>query len=539
MKRTLKRIFPLLLVIVVICSIAWYLFVYDRDFTRDMLLSSARYFDERGNHDFAAWLYKQAYLQSDNNEHVAIELAEQFKGIGNYTQAETTLAGAIADGGSAELYIALCKTYVEQNKLLDAVTMLDSISNPQVKAELDALRPKIPEVNYQPGSYTQYITLSFTSEGGTLYTTTDGLYPSLKNAPSSGEITLVSGENTIFALVVGDNGLVSPLAIYGYVVVDVIEEVTLQDPMIDALVRQQLGMGSDTTLYSNDLWKITELAIPDGLGGLLKMLKVPVIMVTTQGAFSRDPLYNGLRLRKVKVSADVRCLFTAEQVAELSAEELSAGLKQAFTFDAFAWQQENGIEIKEPFRAIGLERILYKCSECGVEGQMIGEGTEIYCKACGKRHVLTTLGRLEATEGETRFAHVPDWYAWERQCVREEIERGEYSLDTKTKIAMLVDHKALYTVGEGRLTHGTDGFVLDGCDGQLHYEQKPLSSHSLNSDYFWYEIGDMISIGNRDALFYCFPETEGIVTKTRLAAEEIYKIKVAEKRVRVTSRSEK
>ena len=279
--------------------------------------------------------------------------------------------------------------------------------------------------------------------------------------------------------------------------------------------------------------------IPEGLGGLLKMLKVPVIMVTTQGAFSRDPLYNGLRLRKVKVSADVRCLFTAEQVAELSAEELSAGLKQAFTFDAFAWQQENGIEIKEPFRAIGLERILYKCSECGTEGQMIGEGAEIYCKACGKRHVLTTLGRLEATEGETRFAHIPDWYAWERQCVREEIERGEYSLDTKTKIAMLVDHKALYTVGEGRLTHGTDGFVLDGCDGQLHYEQKPLSSHSLNSDYFWYEIGDMISIGNRDALFYCFPETEGIVTKTRLAAEEIYKIKVAEKRGRVTSRSEK
>ena len=117
--------------------------------------------------------------------------------------------------------------------------------------------------------------------------------------------------------------------------------------------------------------------IPDGLGGLLKMLKVPVIMVTTQGAFSRDPLYNGLRLRKVKVSADVRCLFTAEQVAELSAEELSVGLKQAFTFDAFAWQQENGIEIKEPFRAIGLERILYKCSECGTEGQMIGECTRL------------------------------------------------------------------------------------------------------------------------------------------------------------------
>jgi len=274
-------------------------------------------------------------------------------------------------------------------------------------------------------------------------------------------------------------------------------------------------------------------AIPENLGALLKMLKVPVLMVTTHGAFARDPLYNGLRLRRVKVSADVRCLFTAEQIAEAPVDALNAGLAQAFDFDNFAWQYENKIEIDEPFRAIGLERILYKCCECGAEGKMRGDGDTLVCHACGKRHRLTTLGRLEAIDGKTRFPHIPDWYAWERQCVREEIERGEYALDTEVSISMLVDHKALYTVGEGRLTHGADGFVLDGCNREIHYEQKPLASHSLNSDYFWYEIGDMISIGNRDALYYCFPKTEGIVTKTRLAAEELYKIKSAEARRKV------
>ena len=94
MKRMLKRILPILLVIVVICSIVWYLFVYDREFTQDVLLTSARYFDDRGNHTFAAWLYRQAYLQSDDNETIAIELAEQFTQIGNYTQAENTLASS-------------------------------------------------------------------------------------------------------------------------------------------------------------------------------------------------------------------------------------------------------------------------------------------------------------------------------------------------------------------------------------------------------------------------------------------------------------
>ena len=40
------------------------------------------------------------------------------------------------------------------------------------------------------------------------------------------------------------------------------------------------------------------------------------------------------------------------------------------------------------------------------------------------------------------------------------------------------------------------------------------------------EIGDMICIGNSQVLYYCFP-TEGkdVVAKTRLAAEELYKLR--------------
>ena len=75
-----------------------------------------------------------------------------------------------------------------------------------------------------------------------------------------------------------------------------------------------------------------------------------------------------------------------------------------------------------------------------------------------------------------------------------------------------------------------NGFVLTGCDGKLHYEQKPLFTHSLNSDFYWYEIGDVIGIGNADALYYCFPKDESSVTKARLAAEEIYRMKLDERR---------
>ena len=269
----------------------------------------------------------------------------------------------------------------------------------------------------------------------------------------------------------------------------------------------------------------TATPLPRKLGVLLKKLNVPVVTVTTHGAFARDPLYNCLQKRKVKVSADVKCLLTPEEIKEKSVTELDAMLDEAFSFDNFAWQRENNVEITEPFRADGLHRILYKCAACGAEGQMEGKGVHLTCHHCGKQYELDTLGRLNALEGETEFPHIPDWFAWNREQVRQSILDGTYRLDTEVDIAMMVDYKAIYKVGSGHLVHDENGFTLTGCGGKLSYQQPPMACYSLYSDYYWYELGDIICIGNSDALYYCFPKQKDVVAKTRLAVEELYKLK--------------
>lgn len=268
----------------------------------------------------------------------------------------------------------------------------------------------------------------------------------------------------------------------------------------------------------------TATVLPKKMGILLKKLDVPVVTVITQGAYFRQPLYNDLQKRKVKVRADVTCLFTREELKSLSVAELDARLEEQFTFDNFRWQQETNQVIDEPFRADGLNRILYKCPHCSTEGKMVGKGIHLTCHHCGVQYELTETGFLKAEKGV--FNHVPNWYNWQRQEVRKELENGTYKLDVDVDIAMMVNYDALYMVGEGRLTHTTDGFRLTGCQGKLDYTQGPIASHCLNADYFWYEIGDMIGIGNQDVLYYCFPKNCGdVVAKTRLATEELYKMK--------------
>ena len=155
---------------------------------------------------------------------------------------------------------------------------------------------------------------------------------------------------------------------------------------------------------------------------------------------------------------------------------------------------------------------------------MEGKGTSLVCRSCGKKYELTPLGTLKAEDGETEFSHIPDWYRWERSCVREEIESGSYRLDIPVNIGMVVDFKAVYMVGSGRLVHTAEGFHLTGCDGKLDYIQSPKASYSLYSDYYWYEIGDVICIGDKDRLYYCFPRGGDVVAKTRMATEELYKL---------------
>lgn len=271
----------------------------------------------------------------------------------------------------------------------------------------------------------------------------------------------------------------------------------------------------------------TATPLPESLGKCIKLLKAPVVMIQNRGGYLYDPLYNGLQLRDVQVTAEMKALLTEEEVREKSAGEINEILRKEFSFDHFRWQQEHRIRVTEGFRADHLNRVLYKCPHCMTEGQMEGKGTRLICHACRKEYELTEDGFMRALEGETEIPHIPDWYRWERSCVAKELEEGSYRLDVPVDIRVMVDTKCIYEVGEGRLVHTKDGFHLTGCDGKLDYRQKPQNSYSLYADYYWYEIGDMICIGDSKVQYYCFPKDGAdVVAKARLATEELYRMTV-------------
>lgn len=262
MKRFLKILLPIVLSIVIIAGLCWYFLSYDKGFTQDVLRSCGSYFADRQQMKTAAWFYDLAYKQDYDTDGVAIELAEKYIQIGNYTKAEAALYKAIQDGADVPVYIALCKAYVAQDKLYDAVELLDGITDPKLKQKLDALRPPCPTSPDEEKTYHQLISVTIEAPDSKLYVNPNGEYPSVSTHEYPGPIALSEGENLIYAVAVSENGLVSPLSILKFEVSGVIEVVDFQDDAIEAEVRKLLNIPGNKTVYSNELWDIAAFTVP-------------------------------------------------------------------------------------------------------------------------------------------------------------------------------------------------------------------------------------------------------------------------------------
>ncbi len=262
MKKALRVIVPLVLALAIVACAAWYLLIYDQAFTKELLLDQARRFESSGNYKISAFLYDVAYYQSSHDDDVAIELAQQYLDMGNYTKAEFTLTNAIRSNPTAELYAALSRIFVQQDKLLDAVNLLDGISDPSISKELDAMRPQTPALTPEPGFYSQYITVEAKSNGSALYVSTDADYPSTAVDAYTDPITLSTGETVVYAIAVNEHGLVSPLTVAGYTIEGVVEKVSFADPAMEAAIRAAVEATDSEVIYTNRLWSVTEFAVP-------------------------------------------------------------------------------------------------------------------------------------------------------------------------------------------------------------------------------------------------------------------------------------
>jgi hypothetical protein len=276
----------------------------------------------------------------------------------------------------------------------------------------------------------------------------------------------------------------------------------------------------------------TTSVIPESLGKLVKIFKVPVVVYNQRGNHLSQPVWN-LEKRKCRIEATMTQVFTPDQIEKTSVSEINRKIVDSLRYDEYAWQKENNIVIDHKNRAKGLHHVLYQCPHCLTESEMDSDRDELWCGHCHKHWKMSELGELSAVEGKTEFSHIPDWFEFERRMVRKQVEEGRYFFKDQVMVDSLPNAKGYIRLGEATLTHSMEGFVLERTldDGNsFRLEKKALSLYSLHIEFDYMGKGDCLDLSTLDDTFYLYPLTKkNVVTKLQFAVEEIYKIKEAER----------
>lgn len=303
------------------------------------------------------------------------------------------------------------------------------------------------------------------------------------------------------------------------------------DVMLIRQLKRTIDNGDIAVIYPEARYSLcgTTAILPESLGKMCRLLRVPVVSLICHGHHVNAPFWNTRNRGVAPTEAEMTLLFTAEQLKSTPVAEINRKIVEAFQYDDFAWQKEKGIKIDYPKRAEGLEKVLYQCPACGKEYGMRSRGAQLSCSHCGKVWDMTELGELKAVSGDTEFSHIPDWYEWERANVRAEIDAGKYdSGELQVDVWTLPNAVKFQHLGEGTLRHSMNGFSVKGTDvdGDPFGNDWPVPAlYSCHIEYDYLDrYGDCVDLNTLEDTWYIYPKgNEFSVTKFALATEELWK----------------
>lgn len=247
--------------------------------------------------------------------------------------------------------------------------------------------------------------------------------------------------------------------------------------------------------------------IKPNIAKLIKLLKYPLVTVRFDGNYIHKPRWAKDR-RFVPLKVTARLAATAEDVARLSVEQIHNIIVDDLTYDDYAYQLENNIEIDSPTLVEGLESILYKCPVCGEEFAMSGRGNTLTCQRCLSEVTQNKFGQLVGG----KFDKVTDWYAWQRACVDDEVSKPDYELSARFRAEKLVKSKYI-DLGDAAITHTPEGITATFGNEKLFYKAGVFYTLSFNNDYLYLPTKEAV---------YRFKRLEklGCTTKFNLAIEQ-------------------
>ena len=259
--------------------------------------------------------------------------------------------------------------------------------------------------------------------------------------------------------------------------------------------------------------------IQESTFAFLKKSQVPVYTVKLQGDYLADPKWGNGPRRGAVVEAELDILFTAEQIRQLSVEEIRNGVQQRLYYDEFRWLQDRPkLRYRGKKLAEGLENILSVCPVCGKKHTITTHLRQLRCSGCG---LHTTLDDRYAFPKDFIFENFSQWYYWQKEQLQIQIQQDpDYALTSRVELRLPGDGKSLTRHGGyGTCTLTRQGLTYTGSREGEAYE----ISFPINKVYrLLFGAGENFEVYNGAEILYFVPEIKQSAVDWYMASSILY-----------------
>lgn len=119
-------------------------------------------------------------------------------------------------------------------------------------------------------------------------------------------------------------------------------------------------------------------------GEFYKNLDVDIVLVKVEGGYYVKPKWRK-RTYNTDVDITVKRVLKRSEIASMSGEELDRIIAETLYTDASLLTNHR---YRQRDKAAGLERLLYRCADCGDLYKTAGKGNTLICRSCGAVHTL-------------------------------------------------------------------------------------------------------------------------------------------------------
>ncbi len=189
-------------------------------------------------------------------------------------------------------------------------------------------------------------------------------------------------------------------------------------------------------------------------GKVVKSARCALVTYRIEGGYFVSPRWSS-SLRRGRIYGTPVNVYTKEQLAKMSVEEINAVIAKDLYEDAYERQMKNPTPYKGKNLAENMENLLFICPKCGNIDSFQSKNDTVSCKCCDLKFRYTEYGMLEGAPFETVY----EFAKWQREEAKKAVEESR-SFGASHAILKTVANHVEEMVDEGPVSLGADGISV-------------------------------------------------------------------------------